>query len=74
MAVLIYLPKLKKYLGLAFGAHFQHDFFIKMFCIYSINRVFTLSMDSFNTVPFFFPNIYQAKCVIKFLFRQLTVS
>ena len=51
MAVLIYLPKLKKYLGLAFGAHFQHDFFIKMFCIYSINRVFTLSMDKVS-IPY----------------------
>ena len=51
MAVLIYLPKLKKYLGLAFGAHFQHDFFIKMFCIYSINRVFTLSMNKVS-IPY----------------------
>ena len=54
MAVLIYLPKLKKCLGLAFGAHFQHDFFIKMFCIYSINRVFTLSMDKVS-IPYLFP-------------------
>ena len=53
MAVLIYLPKLKKCLGLAFGAHFQHDFFIKMFCIYSINRVFTLSMDKIS-IPYLF--------------------
>ena len=27
MAVLGYLPKLKRSLGVAFGAHFQHDFF-----------------------------------------------
>ena len=30
MAVLGYLPKLKRGLGLAFGAHFVHDFAIKM--------------------------------------------
>ena len=30
MAVLGYLPKLKVGLGLAFGAHFQHDFSIRM--------------------------------------------
>ena len=29
MAVLGYLPKLKEGLGLAFGAHFLHDFSIK---------------------------------------------
>ena len=29
MAVLGYLPKLKKRLGLAFGAHFLQDFSIK---------------------------------------------
>ena len=33
MAVLGYLAKLKKGLGLAFGANFLHDFSIKMFCI-----------------------------------------
>ena len=33
MAVLGYLPKLKRDLGLAFGAHFLHDFSIKMFLI-----------------------------------------
>ena len=31
MAILNYLPKLKRGLGLAFGAHFLHDFSIKMF-------------------------------------------
>ena len=39
MAVLGYLAKLKRGLGLAFGAHSLHDFSIKMFFIY------TLSMD-----------------------------
>ena len=29
MAVLGYLPELKKGLGIAFGAHFLHDFFHK---------------------------------------------
>ena len=33
MAVLGYLAKLKKGLWPAFGAHFLHDFPIKMFCI-----------------------------------------
>ena len=33
MAVLGYLPKLKRDLGLAFGAHFQHDFSIKIILI-----------------------------------------
>ena len=31
MAVLGYLPKLKRGLGLAFGEHFLHDFSIKAF-------------------------------------------
>ena len=34
MAVLGYFAKLKGvWVGLAFGAHFKHDFSIKMFCI-----------------------------------------
>ena len=33
MAALGYLPKLKKNLGLAFGAFFLHDFLIKIFSI-----------------------------------------
>ena len=53
MAVLRYLLKVKKGLGLAFGAHFQHDFSIKMFCIYSINRVFSLSMDKVSMLYLF---------------------
>ena len=35
MAVLGYLPKLKRGLGLAFGAHFLHDLSIKMYFIQS---------------------------------------
>ena len=38
MAVLGYLAKSKRDLGLAFGAHFHHYFSIKIFLIeYSIN-------------------------------------
>ena len=33
MAVLGYLPKLKRSPGLAFGANFMYDFSIKMFLI-----------------------------------------
>ena len=33
MAVLDYLPKLKKGLGQAFGSHFLHDFSIKIFLV-----------------------------------------
>ena len=48
MAVLGYLLKLKRNLGLAFGAYFQYDFSIKMFLIqYSVNG------QSFNAIPFF---------------------
>ena len=39
MAVLGYLAKLKRSLGLAFGAHFLHDFSIKKISIFN-----TLSM------------------------------
>ena len=52
MAVLGCLAKLKRDLGLAFGAHFQYDFTIKMFFIeYSING------QSFNVTPYFFLKI-----------------
>ena len=68
MAVLGYLPKLKEGLGLAFGAHFLHDFSIK-------NVLFnTLSTDKVSMSHLFsFPR-YQTKCVIKFLFSQLMIS
>ena len=33
MSVLSYLVKLKMGLGLTFGAHFLHDFYVKMFRI-----------------------------------------
>ena len=66
MAVLGYLLKLKRGLGLAFGTHFLHDFSIKML----FN---TLSMDKVSMSYFFsFPG-YQTKCV-NFLFRLLMMS
>ena len=47
MVVLGYLAKLKRGLGLVFGAHFLHDFSIQMFLIqYSING------QSFNVIVF----------------------
>ena len=64
MAVLGYLPKLKRGLGLAFGAHFLFDF--------SINN--TLSMDKVSMSYLFSFSRYQTKCVIKFLFRQMMTS
>ena len=48
MAVLAYLVKLKKGLGLAFGAHFLHDFPIKMLLISHSNNG-----QSFKVIPFF---------------------
>ena len=67
LAVLDYLPKLKRGPRLDFGAHFLHDFPIIFF---SFN---TLSMDTISiSYLFYFPG-YQTKCV-KFLFRQLMMS
>ena len=57
MTVLGYLPKLKRDLGLAFGAHFWHDLSIKMFLIqYSING------QSFNVIPFLLLKISNKMC------------
>ena len=57
MAVLGYLAKLKRDLGLAFGTHFLHDFSIKMFLIqYSVNG------QSFNVAPYFFLKISNKMC------------
>ena len=59
MAVFGYLPKLKRGQGLAFGAHFLHDFSKKIF----FN---TLSTDKVSmSYLFSFPR-YQANCVVKF--------
>ena len=52
MVVLDYLAKLKRGLGLAFGAHFLHDFSIKIFLIQ-----FSINGQSFNFTPYFFLKI-----------------
>ena len=62
MAVLGYLPKLKRCLGLAFGAHFLQDFSIKI-----------LSTDKVSLSYLFSLPRYQTKCVIKLL-SQLMMS
>ena len=61
MAVLDYLAKLKRSLGLAFCAHFLHDFSIKAFLNY-------ISMDKVSTPHLISFSRYQTECVIKFLF------
>ena len=50
MAVLGYLAKLKRVLGLAFGAHFLHDFSIKIsvFNTLSMDKVLMLHRISFS--------------------------
>ena len=58
MAVLVYLAKLKRGLGLAFIAHFLHDFYITMFHI-----KYFISFSRYQTI-----------CAIKFLFKQLMTS
>ena len=57
MAVLGYLAKLQRGLGLAFSAHFLHKFSIKMFHIsYSING------QQFNVTPYFLLKISNNMC------------
>ena len=46
MAALGYLAKLKRGLGLAFGAHFLHGFFVKMFL-----TEFSINGQSFSATP-----------------------
>ena len=70
MAVVGYLAKLKRGLGLAFGAHVVHDFSIKML-LFLFN---TLSLDKISMSHLISFSRYQTKCVIKFLFRQLMTS
>ena len=48
MTVLGYLPKLKRDLKLAFGAHFVHCYFIQMLLIW-----FSINWQSFNVISFF---------------------
>ena len=49
MAVLGYLPKLKRGLGLAFGAYFLYDFSLQMFLFY------TMPMEKVS-MSYFFPS------------------
>ena len=57
VAVLGHIVKLKRGLGLAFGAYFLHNFFMKMFLIqYSING------QSFNVTPYFLFKISDEMC------------
>ena len=70
MAVLNYLPKLLRGLGLAFAAHFLHNFYYK-------NVLYlTLHLWAGFQCHTFYPSqdIKQTKCVIEFVFRQLMTS
>ena len=67
MAHFGYSPKLKKDLRLAFSAHFQHQFSIKMF-------LDTLSIDKVQCYIFFVISFFQTKCVVKLLFKQFLTS
>ena len=62
IAVLGNLTKLKRVLGLAFGAYFLHDFSVKisLFKSLSINKVSKSHFISFSR--------YQTKCVINLRF------
>ena len=51
MAVLGYLPKLKRSLGVAFHVHFLHDFSPKKCFLFD-----TLSMDKVSKCHIFFPS------------------
>ena len=64
MAILSYIVKLKRGLGLAFGTHFPHDF----------SRMIFLSMDKVSMSHLISFSRYQTKCVIKLLLRQLMTS
>ena len=58
MAALGCSPKVKRSLGLAFGAHVLHDFSIKMFFIeYCFNG------QNFNVIPLFLPKMVTTKTV-----------
>ena len=69
MAVLGYLPKLKRGLGLVFGAHFSALFFLTNVPFFN-----TLSMEKVSISYLFSCSRCQTKCVTKFLFRQLMTS
>ena len=64
MAVLACLPELKMGLGLAFGAHFLHDFHK------NVSYLIPYQYTKYTSVY----KVYQTKCIIKFLFSQLMRS
>ena len=67
MSVLGYLAKLKRGLGLTFGAHFLHDFFHK-------NVLHLISMAKVSMSHLIYFSRYQTKHNIEFLFRQMMTS
>ena len=62
MAVSGYLAKLKSGLGLAFEAHFLHDFFMKILLI----RL-CINGQSFNVTPYLFLLISNKMCHYSYL-------
>ena len=72
MAVLGYLEKLKRGLGLAFGADFLHNFCIKFWIKCSVFN--TLSIDKVSISHLISFSRYQTQFVIKSLFRQMMTS
>ena len=67
MAVLSFLPKLQRGMGLTFDVSFLHD--PQKCFLFHILSTETVSMS------YLFPfSRYQTKCGIKFLFRQLMTS
>ena len=70
MAVLSYLPKLKRGRGLAFGAHFLHDFSIKMFF-----HLILYQWTKFQCHNFFpSQDIKQNVLLSSYIFRQFMIS
>ena len=57
MAVLGYLVKLKRGLGWAFGAHFLHDFSVKMLLIQ-----FSINGQNVSVTPYFFLKVSNKMC------------
>ena len=68
MVALGYLAKLKKGLGLAFGAHFLHGFSVKCSLL---NSLLMHKVSVSHRIAF---SRYQTKCVIKVLLRKLMTS
>ena len=60
MAVVGYLAKLKRGLGLAFGAHFQHDFFEK-----NVPYLFLYQWTKFQCHTFFLSQDIKQNMLLK---------